>query len=309
MKHDRLSKKLLETFFADFLRLIAPDAARRLRLGETSFLDKELCTDWPGGARREVDLLVRIPVKGSEAALLIHVEIEARARPGMKKRLWKYYMQIRQRHDLLVLPILVNLQGGRSGIGLEVLEEGFETLATGTFRYRVFGLAGCRAEEWLPRPEPVAWALAALMQPGSWSRAALKVECLRRVQAWEDTGHRKEVLVDWIESYVQLTGDDAAEYQRLLSVQENKEVREMELTWLEKAEAKGRVQERVRSVEQLRRMVLAGIEQRFGAVPERVQAGVLAVRTLEPLGEMLKNIWLVQSADDLLPRRSRRPKS
>ena len=83
----------------------------------------------------------------------------------------------------------------------------------------------------------------------------------------------------------------------------------MELTWLEKAEAKGRVQERVRSVEQLRRMVLAGIEQRFGAVPERVQAGVLAVRTLEPLGEMLKNIWLVQSADDLLPRGSRRPKS
>ena len=91
----------------------------------------------------------------------------------------------------------------------------------------------------------------------------------------------------------------------------------MELTWLEKAEAKGaakgaakgRVQERARSVEQLRRMVLAGIEQRFGAVPERVQARVLAVRTLEPLGEMLKNIWLVQSADDLLPRRSRRPKS
>lgn len=87
----------------------------------------------------------------------------------------------------------------------------------------------------------------------------------------------------------------------------------MELTWLEKAEAKGaakaRVQERARSVEQLRRMVLAGIEQRFGTVPERVQAGVLAVRTLEPLGEMLKNIWLVQSADDLLPRRSRRPKS
>ena len=84
MKHDRLSKKLLETFFADFLRLIAPDAARRLRLGEPSFLDKELCTDWPSGAR-----------------------------------------------------------------------------------------------------------------PGSWSRAELKVECLRRVRAWEDTGHRKEAKRCW----------------------------------------------------------------------------------------------------------------
>jgi hypothetical protein len=317
MRHDRLSKKLIETFFADFLHLTAPDSARRLRLGEPSFLDKELCTDWPGGARREVDLLARVPVKGSETALLIHVEIEARARAGMNKRLWKYYMQIRQRHDLLVLPILVNLQGGRPGVGLEILEEGFEPLATGTFRYRVLGLAGCHAEEWLPRPEPVAWALAALMQPGSWSRAKLKVECLRRVREWEDTGHRKEVLVDWIESYVQLAGEDAAEYQSLLSLKENKEVREMELTWLERAEAKGRTegvargraQERARSVDQLRRMVLAGIEQRFGAVPERVQAGVQAVRAVEPLGEMLKNLWLVQSADDLLPRRSRRPKS
>jgi hypothetical protein len=309
MKHDRLSKKLIETFFADFLRLVAPDSARRLRLREPSFLDKELCTDWPGGARREVDLLVRVPVKGSETALLIHVEIEARARAGMNKRLWKYHMQIRQRHDLLVLPVLVNLRGGRPGMGLEVLEEGFEPLATVTFRYRVLGLAGCRAEEWLPRPEPLTWALAALMQPGSWSRAELKVECLRRVREWEDTGQRKEVLVDWIESYVQLAGEDAAEYQRLLSLKKNKEVREMELTWLEKAEAKGRIQERARSVDQLQRMVLAGIEQRFGAVPERVQAGVQAVRTLEPLGEMLKNLWLVPSADDLLPRRSRRPRS
>lgn len=125
------------------------------------------------------------------------------------------------------------------------------------------------------------------------------------------------MLVDWIESYVQLAGEDAAEYQSLLSLQKNKEVREMELTWLERAEAKGRTegmargkaQERARSVEQLRRMVLAGLEQRFGAVPERVQAGVQAVRAVEPLGEMLKNLWLVQSADDLLPRRSRRPKS
>jgi len=313
MKHDRLFKRLIEVFLAEFLLLLAPAAARRLRLGEPVFLDKEQCTDWPDGEWREVDLLARVPVKGSEESLLVHVEIEARARPGMGRRLWGYFMQIRQRHHLLVLPILINLRGGPAGVGLEILEEGFEIIPTVVFRYRVLGLAKCRAAEWLPRPEPVAWALAALMDPGSWSRAELKVECLRRIGQWDGTGFRKDLLVNWIESYVQLTGRDAAEYQRLLSLKDNKEVQEMELTWMEKLEAKGvakgKAEEKARSMAQMRQAVLRRIEERFGAVPERVQARVQAIRAPEPLIEMAERIWLVESADDLLSRRSRRPKN
>ena len=215
MSHDQLAKTLIATFFSDFLLLTVPDSARRLRLGEASFLDKELHTAWPTGRRRELDLLARIPAEDGTTVLLVHVEIEARARAGMDQRLWRYYMQIRQHHELLVIPILVNLRGGRPGVGLEVLEEGFEPLSTGVFRFWVLGLSGCRAEDWLSRPEPVAWAFAALMHPGSWSRAELKVGCLRRVRQWGDTGFGKEVLVNWIETYVQLSGEDAAEYQRL----------------------------------------------------------------------------------------------
>ncbi|HKH48004.1 MAG TPA: hypothetical protein VKM72_25375 [Thermoanaerobaculia bacterium] len=248
--------------------------------------------------------------------LLIHVEIESRARTGMDQRLWGYYMQIRQRHELLVLPILVNLRGGRPGVGLEVLEEGFEPLPTGAFRYRVLGLSGCRAADWLPRPEPVAWALAALVHPGRWSRAELKAECLRRVWQWEDTGFRKEVLVNWIETYVQLSGEDAVEYRRLLDLKGNEEIRSMELTWLGKAEArgikegikKGRAQEKAETLEQMRQLVLGRIEKRFGAVPESVQAKVQAMNAVKPLAEMLEKLPLLRSAEDLLSRR-RMPKN
>jgi hypothetical protein len=159
MSHDQLAKTLIASFFDEFICLTAPDSAHRLRLGDVSFLDKELFTDWPTGRRRELDLLARVPVEGSSTVLLIHVEIEARARGGIDQRLWGYYMQVRQRHKLLVIPILVNLRGGRPGVKLEILEEGFEPLATGMFRYRVLGLSGCRAAEWLLRPEPLAWAL------------------------------------------------------------------------------------------------------------------------------------------------------
>jgi hypothetical protein len=323
MKHDQLAKTLITAFFADFLALVAPASARRLRLAEASFLDKEFFTDQPTGDRRELDLLARVPEVESGRSLLVHIEIEARARAGMGERLAEYYTHIRQRHRLLVLPILLNLRGGRPGLGSVLLEEGFEAEATRTFRYRVLSLSGCRAAEWLPRPEPLAWAFAALMHPGTWSRAELKVECLRRVGSWEGAESRKDVLINWIESYVQLAGEDAAEYQRLLSQKNNEEVQEMELTWMEKLEARGRkmglkqgvekgraeglakgVREgKAQAVEQMRQMVLREIERRFGAVPERVSARVRAIRSLEPLGRMLKDLALVQSADDLLARR------
>jgi predicted CDP-diglyceride synthetase/phosphatidate cytidylyltransferase len=111
MRHDQLSKTLIATFFTDFLRLTLPESALRLRLDEAIFVDKELYTDWPSGRRRELDLLVRVPVEDEEMVLLVHVEIERTARAGMDQRLWRYYMQIRLRHDLLVLPILATIGG------------------------------------------------------------------------------------------------------------------------------------------------------------------------------------------------------
>jgi flagellar biosynthesis/type III secretory pathway protein FliH len=135
------------------------------------------------------------------------------------------------------------------------------------------------------------------------------------VRRWENIGPRKDVLINWIETYVQLSGEDAAEYQRLLNLKGNEEIRQMEQTWLGKAEArgikkgrteglkKGRTEGRAQAVEQMRQMVLREIERRFGAVPTRVAARVRAIRTLEPLGKMLKDLSIVQSADDLLSRR------
>ncbi len=303
MKHDRLFKTLLEAFFADFLLLLVPASAGRLRLAELSFLDKEQCTEWPDGERREVDLLVRVPVEGSAEVLLIHVEIEARSRAGMGLRLWKYYNQIRQRHNLPVLPILVNLRGGRAGAGMGVLEEGFEPLPTLVFRYRVLGLARCPAGPWLARPEPVAWALAALMDPGPLSRAQLKVECLRRVRDWTGTGLHKDLLVNWMESYIQLTGEDAAEYERLLSRSDNKEIDKMQLTWAEKLEAKGEAKGVARTVDQMRRAVLRSIEDRFGEVPESVRQRVAAIQAPVPLVKLASRVLVAESPADLFSRR------
>jgi hypothetical protein len=310
--HDQLAKDLFQSFFGDFLRLAAPEAVARLSIEHAVFLDKQAFTDWPEGDRREMDLLAEVPARdGDEARILVHVEIEAEARAGMAARLWRYYMQLRLRHDLLVLPVLVNLKGGRPGLHREALAEGFEEMETARFRYRAFSLSGCRAEDYLALVEPLAWALAALMRRGRWSRAEQKIECLRRIAAAELSGSRRWLLGNWVETYLQLRGRDAAEYERLRDLAVNQEVKAMEMTWAERMEAeytrKGIETGLERGIEKgiekgiaaLRQVVLRLLDRRFGSVPETVRRKVEAIDAMEPLADLAEKVLEVRSIDDM----------
>jgi hypothetical protein len=242
-----------------------------------------------------MDLVAKVPVEGQELPLLVHVEIETESSAGMGHRLWQYYMMLRLRHALPVLPILVNLRGGQPGVHRGALQEGFDGKATAVFHYQVLGISGCRADEWLARPEPIAWAFAALMRPGSWSRAELKLECLRRIATSDVVGLRKQILADWVETYVQLTAQEALELQRLLDLEGNKEIKTMELTWLGQAEARGLE----KGIERMRRVVLRQVEQRFGTVPATVRQRIEAIDDLEPLATVAEKVLVAPTIADL----------
>jgi hypothetical protein len=270
-----------------------------------------------------MDLVAKVPVEGEGPPLLVHVEIETDFRSGMDHRLRQYYMQLHLRHELPVLPILVNLRGGRPGVHRGTLRDVFDGKVTSVFHYRVLGLSGCRAKEWLARPEPIAWAFAALMRPGRWSRAELKLECLRRIAMSDVVGLRKQVLVDWVETYVQLTAQDALELQRLLDLEGNEEIKTMELTWLGQAEARGIEKGIEKGIERgkkegkkegiaqgaetatrqavgrMRRVVLRQIEQRFGPVPKKMRQKIEAIDSLEPLADLAERVLVVDSAGEL----------
>jgi len=200
--HDQVFKDLLGRFLPDFLTLVAPEPAGRLDLSDWKLLDKEVFTDWPKGRRRDLDFLAGVPLAdGSGETALVHVEIEARSRPDVGLRLARYHMQIRLRHGRPVLPILLRLRGGRPGIHFESMvgsELGPEIVR---FSYYSFGLARSRAEEYLAKDQPLAWALAALMKrPRSMSRAEHKMACLRRIHAAPLDELSRFLLVNCVET-------------------------------------------------------------------------------------------------------------
>jgi hypothetical protein len=309
--HDQLAKELFQTFFTDLIRLAAPEAAEKLCLAEASFRDKQAFTDWPEGDRREMDLLAEVPGMEAGPPALIHIEIEAVARAGMGERFWLYYMQLRLRYGLLVVPILINLKGGRPGPHDEELSEGFGKVQTARFSYRVFGLSGCSAADYLARPEPLAWALAALMRTGKRSRAQHKIECLRRIAAADLPANHRYLLGNWVQTYLQLKGRQAEEYDRLRNLGVNREVKAMQMTWAERMEAEytrkgieqglaeGLAEGLGKGIEALRGVVLRLLKQRFGPVPETVRSKVEAIQEIEPLSHLAERVYEVDSIDEM----------
>src|SRR4029079_17147169 len=212
-RHDQLFKDLIRTFFADVLHLAAAEVTRRFDPARAVFLDKEEFTDFPEGKRRELDLVAVVPRRGRRRGrVLVHIEIEAEARPGVGHRLWRYPRQLVLRHDLLTVSIVLFRRGGPSGIRWKTLRQQLGRKRD-TFSYCAWGLSRSRAERYLALPYPAAWALAALMRPAVLTRPQQKIACLRRIaQDLSLNEAQRFLLANFVETYLELKGEEAMAY-------------------------------------------------------------------------------------------------
>ena len=293
--HDRLFKTILRAFFADLLCLATPGVAARAFLAKIAFLDKELLT---GAGRREADLLARVPLR-SGGSLLVHVEVEARARARMPRRLRTYASRIQASYDDQVLSLVLYIRGGESGVCWQELDGEVNTPEVTRFRYVAFGLAGCRAEDYLSRPEPLAWALAAVMDPGSRSRIDLRLACLQRIGAAKLSVERRGLLADFVDAYLPLTPEEEEEYKIAVGGKP-KEARAMFMTWSERTRAEGfREGKKEGAKETLRKVLLRQLRRRFGPLPEPVKQQIEEMTSVPRLNGLLERVLTASSLQEL----------
>jgi Domain of unknown function (DUF4351) len=308
-RHDQLFKRLFELFLSDLLRLVAPGIARRLRVGEAELLPQEYFAGRPDGRRRELDLVARVPTaEGEPEAILVAVEAEARARASMGRRLWEYASLLGIHHALPVLPVVVFLRGGAPDITRQAYLQALFGEELAHFFFYAFGLSRSQAEQYLQRPEPLAWALAALMRRGSWTPSRHKLECLRRIASADLDDERRFLLVNCVETYLELEGEEAARFTAALAEEPNREVQAMEMTWSEKLEHKGlergRAQGRQEGREQgrqegMRSLLLGLMEKRLGPLPTDVRRQVEAIDSAEELSRLAGRVLDARSWEDI----------
>jgi hypothetical protein len=292
--HDPLFKSLLRTFFAGFLRLVAPELAGRLDLGAVMFLDKELAAFGPSAGSRIVDLLARVPLKDAGGkAILVHVEVEARARRGIGDRIRIYHRRIQARHEDQVLSIVVFLKGGKGGVHEESPDGDLAGPGLSSFRYLSFGLSQSPGIEYLASPEPLAWALAALMDRGTWRKAELKMSCLARIADAPLSDAERIELVNCVESYVRLSPAESEELI-LLGIPESRRDPAMlyRLSWKDEMLLEGERRG-------IRRVLCDQIEERFGPLPDEVRSRIESIQSLERLQRLARKLATAKSRKSL----------
>jgi hypothetical protein len=168
------------------------------------------------------------------------------------------------------------------------------------FRYHVLALARLKAEEYVGSGALGA-ALSALMGRASNSDlAGLRFSMLKRVAESSLDEVVKYLLVNVIETYFELSIEDAEEYRRLLARKENRAVQDLELTWADKLIEKGRMEGREAGVlEGKREAVSRLLNARFGPLSEDVMKKIAATGSLTELDTYLDRILSAKSLQEI----------
>ena len=108
MNHDRLFKKLLTTFFFEFIDIFLPDVSNHVDK-EIGFhpMSNELLTDGRAGGLHRVDILMKAKIRGKETCFLIHVEAESTSRSHFPERMFAYFARLFEMYKLPVFPVVV----------------------------------------------------------------------------------------------------------------------------------------------------------------------------------------------------------
>ena len=105
--HDRLFKKLLETFFVEFIELFFPQVSQLIDKTYLRFNQQEIYTDIKDMEQHKIDTLVETKLAGEEGLILIHVEAQAQRNPEYGRKMFKYFARLYEKYQQKILPIVI----------------------------------------------------------------------------------------------------------------------------------------------------------------------------------------------------------
>jgi hypothetical protein len=184
INHDQRFKQVLEAFFRDFVSLFDPATAARLDWSTLTFRNPETFTDIPQGERRTADIVAQVQtLDGTPELVIVHVEIQRERQPNFPWRMWQYYVTLRLRENLPIVPIALVFYAGEAGIAREEYEEAIFGEIIMLFRYLQISLPLLSPWEYIDADSILGAGLASVMgtPPRGQERIALYRACLQRV--------------------------------------------------------------------------------------------------------------------------------
>ena len=307
INHDRLFKELISHFFIEFVDLFLPELGRYLdRESAIVPLDKEVFTDITSGESHEVDLIMKVKVRGEDAFFLVHIENQATAQTDFPKRMFRYFSRLHERYDLPIYPIVVfsyDVPKRKAETSYCIVFSDKNVLQ---FEYSVVQLNRFYWRDFVKSTNPVASALMAKMRMEQSERPKVKVECLRLLVTLKLNHAKTRLISGFIDSYLRLTGEEMKQYERefeQLAPSVRDDTMEIMSDWERRGMEQGIIEGIIRGVE---KVISKQIRRRFkDANPEVFSLlGKLSSDELDELSEAILDFselselekWLKEAA-------------
>jgi hypothetical protein len=282
--HDQLFKQLLETFFADFIKLFAPALAEYLELSELTFLPQQYFTDIVDGDRKAIDILVQVPVKTSEInaqqsvhTILVHIENQSTSKAKFNQRMFFYFAELHREYRLPIYPIAVFSFDEPKRSEPNQYRIALPELDVLTFNFQSIQLNRLNWRDFLQYPNPLAAALMAKMSIDENDRPNVKVECLRLLVNLQLDPARSFLISSFIDTYLRLNSREEEVFQteiaKIQTATEQEQIMELTTSWMERGLEQGLEQERRSSISSL-------MELRYGSIDEPLAAILPALMAL-----------------------------
>jgi hypothetical protein len=264
------------------------------------WLDKELFTDPPLGAKKVLDLVAKVPAKppgeAGEQIILIHVEVESEdCTTSLDHRFPDYFWHLRRTYGAAVLPVAVFLKVGLDGLGERVCEISALGKWVMKLRYWYVGLPALDADTYLNGSNWLGVSLSALMKTPAGERLKITARALRRLVECSESPARKYLLVECLQAYAPLSENEKVELTSLLRTPEYQGVGTMIKTIYEEGMEKGME----KGLEQgQRRAIERALLRRFKALSPAAQQR-LASYPAARLDDLFDAIFDAKSLKDL----------
>jgi len=275
--HDQLFKKLLSTFFIEFLELFLPQIVQAIDRSSLQFLPQEYFADLTTGEKKIIDLLAQVQLAGQTTGFLIHVENQASSESNFNRRMFFYFARLHQKYLQRIYPIVVFSfdEPYREESHCYTVE--FDDLKVVEFNFYSIQLNRLNWRNYLMQQNPVAAALMAKMRIEPKDRPKVKAECLRLLATLKLDPARTQLISGFVDTYLRLNAQE-------------KRVFEAEIGKLEETQKEGIMQIVTSWAKEAERtLILRQLTRRVGQLPETILAQVneLPIEQLEALGEAL----------------------
>ncbi len=299
--HDRLFKELLENFFAEFMELFFPEAARSIDLRQIRFLQQEIFTDVTAGDRHEVDILVETRLKGQPGLILVHIEPQSYVQKNFNERMFVYFSRLYEKYRRKILPVAVfgydRVRDEPDSFGIV-----FPFLDVLNFRFYKLELKKLDWREYIHSNNPVAAALLSKMGFRPEERVRVKLEFLRMLARMKVDPARMELLAAFFEAYLKLNREEEEQLYRELGKMDKKEVdaiMQITTSWHEKGRAEGLAEGRAEGkIKAKQEVICRYLARRFGADSAAIQEKVPQLTDMDALDRVLDRLFAAGSLEE-----------